>query len=84
MNDTMVEYRSVAQIRNKGTTFKRIVTVPLTIIHLTNNVNKINPADIYLLEVNNRNTRTRSEICSKLTIKTPEQRHNGVVVSLYC
>ena len=30
---------------------------------------------IYLLNVNNRNTRTRGEICSKLTIKTPEQRH---------
>ena len=26
---------------------------------------------IYLLKVNNRNTRTRCEICSKLTIKTP-------------
>ena len=31
------------------------------------------PTDIYLLKVNNRNTRTISEICSKLTIKTPEQ-----------
>ena len=28
-----------------------------------------------MLKVNNRNTRTMSEICSKLTIKTPEQRH---------
>ena len=28
----------------------------------------------YLLKVNNRNTRTRYEICSKLTIKTPERR----------
>ena len=32
------------------------------------------PAGIHLLRVNNRNTRTRCEICSKLTIKTPEQR----------
>ena len=31
-------------------------------------------ADIYLLKVNNRNTRTRCEICSKLTIKIPERR----------
>ena len=30
---------------------------------------------IYLAKVNNRNTRTRWEICSKLTIKTPERRH---------
>ena len=32
------------------------------------------PAGIYLLKVNNRNTRTRCEICSKLTIKTLERR----------
>ena len=32
------------------------------------------PAGIYLLKVNNRNTRTRCEICSKLTIETPERR----------
>ena len=32
------------------------------------------PACIYLVKVN-RNTRTRCEICSKLTIKTPERRH---------
>ena len=30
---------------------------------------------IYGLKVNNRNTRTRCEICSKLTKKTPERRH---------
>ena len=27
------------------------------------------PASIYLLKVNNRNTRTRRELCSKLTIR---------------
>ena len=32
------------------------------------------PAGIYLFKVNNRNTRTRCEICSKLTINTPELR----------
>ena len=31
-------------------------------------------AGIYLLKVNNRNTRARCEISSKLTIKIPEQR----------
>ena len=31
------------------------------------------PAGIYVLNVNNRNTRTRCEKCSKLTIKTPER-----------
>ena len=28
-----------------------------------------------MFKVNDRNTRTRCEICSKLTIKTPERRH---------
>ena len=31
------------------------------------------PAVNYTLKVNNRNTRTRCEICSKLTIETLEQ-----------
>ena len=31
-------------------------------------------AGIYLLNVHNRNIKTRCEICSKLTIKTPERR----------
>ena len=32
------------------------------------------PVSIYMFKVNNRNNRTTCEICSKLTIKTPEQR----------
>ena len=35
----------------------------------------IHPVGIYLLKVNNRNTKTRCEICSKLTTKTPERCH---------
>ena len=31
-------------------------------------------AGIYLLKVKNRNTTTKCEICSKLTMKTPERR----------
>ena len=38
-------------------------------------LNGFNPANIYLLKVNNSNTRKRCEICSKLTIKTPERYH---------
>ena len=37
-------------------------------------VDEVNPVVVYLLKVNNRTTRTRREICSKLTIKTPERR----------
>ena len=33
------------------------------------------PVGNYMCKVNNRNTRTRCEVCSKLTIKTPAQRH---------
>ena len=33
-----------------------------------------NPTGNYMFKVNNRNTRTRCEICSKLTIKIPERR----------
>ena len=40
------------------------------------------PAGIYLLKVNRRNTRTRCEICSKLTIKIPERRQSFWY--LYC
>ena len=35
---------------------------------------ELNPIGIYLLKVNNRDTRTRCEICLKLIIKTPERR----------
>ena len=31
-----------------------------------------NPASNYMFKVNNRNTRTKCDICSKLTIKTPD------------
>ena len=33
----------------------------------------------YMFKVNNRNTRTRYEICSKITIKTPERRQRHLV-----
>ena len=33
------------------------------------------PVDIWTFKVKNRNTRTRCEICSKLTIKTTEWRY---------
>ena len=36
---------------------------------------KFYPVDNDMFEVNNRNSRTWCEICSKLTIKTPEWRH---------
>ena len=38
------------------------------------------PAGIYLLKVNNKKTRARYEICSKLTIKTRYWRRSGVFI----
>ena len=41
------------------------------------------PTGIYLLKVNNRNTKARCEIYSKLIIKTPErlrERRSGVFI----
>ena len=41
------------------------------------------PVNIYLLRVNNRNIRARCEMCSKVTIKTSEQRqwhHSGAFI----
>ena len=44
-----------------------------TFIFVTDLLTNLYPAGIYLLKINNRNTRTRCKKCSKLTIKTPEQ-----------
>ena len=41
-----------------------------------------NPTNIYLFKVNNRNTIKRCEICSKLTIKTPERLDVALVFLL--
>ena len=49
------------------------------LIHILGDLISTNPAGNYMFKVNNRNTRTRYEICSKLSIKTPERRQ-----WLYC
>ena len=52
------------------------VLAPLfVLIYINDLLRCINPGGIYLLKVNNKNTRARCEICTKLTIKTPERRH---------
>ena len=52
----------------------RFLTQQNSYNHKATNTIKNDPANIYLFKVNNRNTWKRCEICSKLTIKTPEQR----------
>ena len=47
----------------------------------------ITPAGSYMFKANNRNTRTKCEICSKLTINTPERRQelfNENVIGCFC
>ena len=44
--------------------------------------NQVNSAGIYLLKVNKRNTRTRCEICSELTVVTPKRCQCRRLVSL--
>ena len=39
------------------------------------NCNSTIPTGNYMSKVNNSNSRTRCEICLKLTVKTPERRH---------
>ena len=76
----------VEHILEKIKTFlKRMVKQFLIIIFFLKYIISMSdiPAGIYLLKVNNRNTRTRCEICSKLTIKTPDQhdwRRSGVLI----
>ena len=49
---------------------------------IQSDMTKYYPAGIYLPKVNKRNSRTRCEICSKLTIKIPERRHCRSSVSI--
>ena len=47
---------------------------------------QLNPAHNNMLKVNSRNSRKRCEICSKLTIKTPERhqwRRSGVFIATF-
>ena len=65
-NSVSHSYKNFKTGKFKGILFSRILVMswPGT-----------DTADIYLLKVNNENTRTMCEICSKLTIKAPERRH---------
>ena len=49
-------------------------TAPCYNIFFVTSCRRATQAGIYLLKNNNRNTRTRCEICSKFTIKTPGRR----------
>ena len=44
-------------------------------------INAYNSAGTYLLKVYSRNTKTRCEKCSKLTMKTPDRRSGVFIVN---
>ena len=50
-----------------------IITISITLIQFI--MAYLITFGIYIFTVNNRNTRKRCAVCSKLTIMTPEQRH---------
>ena len=52
---------SIAKIKSKSKVIKKIIKKFRFIVNH-------NPVGIYMFKVNNRNTRIRCEICSKLTI----------------
>ena len=45
-----------------------------------NSLDNKNPTSIFLFKVNNGNTRTKYEVCSKVTIKTQERRQSQIFV----
>ena len=55
--------------------FRCLAVFWICLCNLFQNILQWYPVGIYLLRLNNKNTRTRCEICSKLTRKTPERRH---------
>ena len=57
------------------------ITQSLDNFYAVQRITVLNPAGIYLLKVNKRNTRTSIELCSKLTIKTQWRRSGVFVVS---
>ena len=77
--------------KGPGTCFQSIHTLRIglknifhkIVYYLTKFGNETNAANIYFFKINNRNARKRSEICSKLAIKTPERhqwRRSGVFI----
>ena len=59
------------EIYNKDSEIFECFLVRVNLLSFLND----NPVGNNIFKVNNRNTRTRCKICSKLTIKTPEIRH---------
>ena len=83
-------HKPLCDVSSNHTDVSSVLTFSLLIcryytISMTKGTTEISiPANIYLFKVNNRNFRKRCEICSKLTIKTPERRQWPRSVVFYC
>ena len=72
--------KSLILNKNRNSKYKvsdsvtKVLTIK-TLIQLLEVISKLIPANVCLLNVNNRNTSKRCEMCSKLTIKTLERRN---------
>ena len=81
-NEKLFFVNSVATAKNDCVLYKKLLH-PVSKCVKYRHLARRFPAGIYQLRVNNRNTRTRCEICSNLSIKTPERhqwRRSGIFI----
>ena len=71
LNNSTINKKSflIGPLTTNNVIYRNLLTINIRVLS-----KRLNPFGIYLLKVNNRNTSTRYEICSKLTIKTSERR----------
>ena len=70
----LANWKGVGFFRRRGV-FYEFWSMTCTVSNLAIIYEFLCPVGIYLLKVNNGNTRLRCKICSTLTIKAPERRH---------
>ena len=71
-----INFRKYGKVRNrKNSVFGHFAAIKVSNILSMWFKNLMIPAGKYMFKVNNRNTRIKREICSKLTIMSPERRY---------
>ena len=70
---TIIKYKIFQNVVASLCLCRTKVKVPRKLPSIAENNSKNQGAGNYIFKVNKRNTRTRCEICSNLTIKTPER-----------
>ena len=77
LNSPNIRYKNLLN-GLKGLKKKELFSIKFLFNNILTSCAKANSAGTYLLKVNNRNTRTWCETCSKLTIKVPERRRGRI------